>query len=79
MDGYAFAFREGTPMNPWISGRIIEQMQREARTRAHHERVGRDARAAADDRRPAPATTSAPKPRHRRRRVRLVPGLWTGR
>lgn len=26
-------------MNPWVAGRIVEQMQIEARTRAHDDRV----------------------------------------
>jgi hypothetical protein len=31
----------GAAMNPWITGRIIEQMQQETRCRAEDERVAR--------------------------------------
>jgi hypothetical protein len=45
-------------MNPWITGRIIEQMQADARESAHQSRLHRDAMA---QRRQAAADTREPR------------------
>jgi hypothetical protein len=50
-------------MNPWAAGRIIEQMQVEARNRARDDRLVRQAMRARDTRAPAPV--------HEPRRERL--------
>jgi hypothetical protein len=53
-------------MNPWITGRIIETMQQEARNQGHQSRLGREAalhRAAPPERARAP---EAREPRRER-------------
>jgi hypothetical protein len=49
-------------MNPWITGRIIETMQQEARNRGDEARLGRQATA-----RPASRRAIDPEPREPRR------------
>ena len=51
-------------MHPWITGRIIDTMQRDARARAEEQRLGGAAR---DGRTRAAATGAAALPRRRER------------